>query len=241
MKIDQINYYTTDRINDILESRFGARIDLSEENVDTLTVFQAAVKRELDEMTASIGFNKSMQNPKFVENRLVFDLIANAIKEKKGKDHDGDGDIDSDDYMAAKDKAIKKAMGKDKEVKEDAHSKDMEANLPKIMKMKKELMGKGMKSGDAMDHACDRYGFDPDDVAEYMSRKESVKEGTEMGKIGDVYIKQFAGGKDKGLSVQLTSDKGGYVQMTKDEAKQIAERLLKWATSDSMAYPGDYE
>jgi len=35
------------------------------------------------------------------------------VDEKKGKDHDGDGDIDSDDYLAAKDKAIKKAMGKD--------------------------------------------------------------------------------------------------------------------------------
>ena len=33
--------------------------------------------------------------------------------EKKGTDHDGDGDIDGDDYMAAKDKAIKKATGKD--------------------------------------------------------------------------------------------------------------------------------
>ena len=37
------------------------------------------------------------------------DLVTN-IQEKKGKDHDGDGDIDGDDYMAAKDKAIKKAM-----------------------------------------------------------------------------------------------------------------------------------
>src|SRR6056300_338027 len=35
------------------------------------------------------------------------------IDEKKGKDLDGDGDVDGDDYMAAKDKAIKKAMGKD--------------------------------------------------------------------------------------------------------------------------------
>ena len=35
------------------------------------------------------------------------------VDEKKGKDHDGDGDIDGDDYMAAKDKAIKKAMGKE--------------------------------------------------------------------------------------------------------------------------------
>jgi len=33
--------------------------------------------------------------------------------EKKGTDHDGDGDIDGDDYMAAKDAAIKKATGKD--------------------------------------------------------------------------------------------------------------------------------
>ena len=41
------------------------------------------------------------------------DLNYDRLDEKEGKDHDGDGDIDSDDYMAAKDKAIKKAMGKD--------------------------------------------------------------------------------------------------------------------------------
>ena len=35
------------------------------------------------------------------------------MEEKKGTDHDGDGDIDSDDYLAARDKAIKKAMGKE--------------------------------------------------------------------------------------------------------------------------------
>ena len=34
--------------------------------------------------------------------------------EAKKKDPDKDGDIDSDDYLAARDKAIKKAMGKDK-------------------------------------------------------------------------------------------------------------------------------
>jgi hypothetical protein len=37
----------------------------------------------------------------------------NKMNEAKGKDHDDDGDIDPDDYMAAKDKAIKKAMGND--------------------------------------------------------------------------------------------------------------------------------
>lgn len=41
------------------------------------------------------------------------DCKCDHVDEKKGKDHDGDGDIDGDDYKHAKDKAIKKAMGKE--------------------------------------------------------------------------------------------------------------------------------
>ena len=37
---------------------------------------------------------------------------SDTTMEAKGKDHDGDGDVDSDDYMAAKDKAIKSAKAK---------------------------------------------------------------------------------------------------------------------------------
>jgi hypothetical protein len=48
-----------------------------------------------------------------------FDISHKGMSEKKGKDHDGDGDVDKDDYMAAKDKAIKNAMGKDEIVKEN--------------------------------------------------------------------------------------------------------------------------
>jgi hypothetical protein len=39
------------------------------------------------------------------------------MDEAKGKDLDGDGDVDSDDYKAAKDKAIKASQGKAKKVK----------------------------------------------------------------------------------------------------------------------------
>lgn len=45
------------------------------------------------------------------------------LDEKKGIDHDKDGDVDGDDYKASKDKAIKKAMGKDEQlVKENLKS-----------------------------------------------------------------------------------------------------------------------
>ena len=58
-----------------------------------------------------------MDDIKFEFDQYV-DANYDALQEKK-KDHDGDGDIDSDDYLAARDKAIKKAMGKDEIVKEN--------------------------------------------------------------------------------------------------------------------------
>ena len=54
-----------------------------------------------------------------IEDEFTQFIMANSnLDEKQGKDLDGDGDIDGDDYKHAKDKAIKKAMGKDEVVKE---------------------------------------------------------------------------------------------------------------------------
>jgi len=70
--------------------------------VDTFNGMKKADLREgIVEKAMSKGYSKEQ-----VEEALA------RLKEKKGKDHDGDGDIDSDDYLAAKDQAIKKAMGK---------------------------------------------------------------------------------------------------------------------------------
>ena len=64
------------------------------------------------------------------------------MREKKGKDHDGDGDIDSDDYMAAKDKAIKKAMGKDvdEDQERDHNFYDNKEKAEKIMQIAKDAI-----------------------------------------------------------------------------------------------------
>ena len=44
--------------------------------------------------------------------RQNHEMPEGGVEEGKKTDHDGDGDVDSDDYMAAKDKAIKKSMNK---------------------------------------------------------------------------------------------------------------------------------
>ena len=66
-------------------------------HVDT---FNGMKKAELKEGVVEKAMSKGYTREQ-VEEALA------RLKEKKGKDHDGDGDIDSDDYIAAKDKAIK--------------------------------------------------------------------------------------------------------------------------------------
>lgn len=71
------------------------------------------------------------------------------------------------------------------------------------------------------------------------NKSTPVSEGTEMGEIGNVQIDQYAG-RD-GVMVQLTPVNGErHVQMTKEEALKLSERLKKWASSDEIARPGDY-
>ncbi len=68
--------------------------------VDTFNgMKKASLKESILERAMSKGYTKEQ-----------VEAAVKNLREKKGKDHDGDGDIDGDDYMAAKDKAIKGAM-----------------------------------------------------------------------------------------------------------------------------------
>ena len=75
--------------------------------------------------------------------------MTDEMEEKKGTDHDGDGDIDGDDYMAAKDKAIKKAMGKDESYAmkrmQQAHDQDRRAGKKSTYDIAKEKEAKKEK------------------------------------------------------------------------------------------------
>jgi metal-responsive CopG/Arc/MetJ family transcriptional regulator len=81
-----------------------------------------------DKVVGEVGVlpsGKPVLNRDVIKNNLIKHFRSKYLEEKKGKDHDGDGDIDSDDYSAAKDQAIKKAM---KTEQHDDSAKDMEGN-----------------------------------------------------------------------------------------------------------------
>ncbi len=82
-----------------------------------------------DKVVGEVGTlpsGKPVLNKDVIKNNLVKHFRSKYLEEKKGKDMDGDGDIDSEDYLAAKDKAIKKAM---KNEMDDDSARDKNGNM----------------------------------------------------------------------------------------------------------------
>ena len=118
-------------------------------NANSLAAMSGEVIRQ---MMAEAGEFKADEagsqyhNSLYVENEVKEDEGTNvsykdtdvALDEKK--DHDGDGDIDSDDYLAARDKAIKRSMAKKKPKKENIDTKLAEiGKAAEITKMEAQL------------------------------------------------------------------------------------------------------
>jgi hypothetical protein len=74
---------------------------------------------------------------------MIQSALSKPLSEKKGKDLDKDGDIDSKDYLAARDLAIKKAKGKLEEDLDLGHQDNephmLKADLYRIGKYSMEL------------------------------------------------------------------------------------------------------
>ena len=131
---EDVNYHSENQ-------HLGRAIDAKKEGdksdaLDNLRNFRKAVKETL------VSINEGGDPLRDVEEVMGYNRRGEKeeeprpsnytkVSEKKGKDHDGDGDVDSDDYMAAKDKAIKKAMGK--EVKEDIVKKNIKHIITKVL------------------------------------------------------------------------------------------------------------
>jgi hypothetical protein len=80
----------------------------------------------LDEVTYNIQPGEEV--PSTVKSDDTVNIGDHSMEEKKGKDFNGDGDVDSDDYLAARNAAIKKAKTMKEGVAKDLEIKAMEAS-----------------------------------------------------------------------------------------------------------------
>ena len=80
MKIDNIDYFSVDKLEAMIEQRFGQTIKLSEMDDSTLDLFKQSIEQSIASFERSMGFNSNAQNPKYLENKLLQDAI---IKEQE--------------------------------------------------------------------------------------------------------------------------------------------------------------
>ncbi len=174
------------------------------------TQVQGSQSRKADKEAEKESKKDESIEPKF---KSKFMKMVEAKKAKK--DHDGDGKVESgkDEYMGAKDKAIKKAMGKkvDEASKPDFLDLDKDGN--KKEPMKKAAADKG---GDKKDG---KKGMSAKQEKYFGKKNESVKASK---KVVAESIETTLSFKDM---VKLVQESGGQQQID-----PIDKELFNWAT-----------
>jgi len=148
-------------------------------------------------------------------------LGAYANLEAKKRDVDGDGDIDSDDYMAAKDAAIKKAMGKTEEVSENRF---LAASMEDLEQVVRNLAHTGeMSEDEAIEMAIRK-------LEAMLDGRDDLDEG-EVGEedkvASDIQNALNKHGKDDSKKFQILKARKALNKGDMATAKKIVARYLK--------------
>ena len=124
---EDVNYHSENQ-------NLGLAIDaLRDGDKEEAEIFIGDFHDDLQDLARSFGMEDIMK-------KVDYNLGIGDERLGEKKDHDGDGDIDSDDYLIARDKAIKKAKGEANEEvtpEEEDKLKDIEGELNKASKMHK--------------------------------------------------------------------------------------------------------
>ena len=164
---------------------------------------------------------EAMDNEKIRE--MVKTALQGPVTEKKGKDLDGDGDVDSQDYLAARDAAIKKAKGE----KVD----EMDLNDPVAMRLRAD---KAKRAANAGDDGNDKF-FDTAKLRALKKKRAQIMRDMEQeaelegGPIADKYgdmlnVVDAEIAKEKAM---MGLEEGALEEGASTEEKRIAMRAIK--------------
>ena len=76
MKIDNIDYFSSSKLSQIIAERFGRSVNLGELEDNTLQTFKESVRDSIKSFESAMAFNTQATNPKYMENKLLFDAIV---------------------------------------------------------------------------------------------------------------------------------------------------------------------
>ena len=131
-------------LNESLAQKYGTRIKLESFTLEQLEDARNKLRTQLRDIETNESFN-SVQSEAYQKSKLFLDVLNKAISEaekKAKKDYDEDGKLETpaQEYKGSKDKAIKKAMGKEAEKKNESVIKEGEEDKAELVMAAKDMV-----------------------------------------------------------------------------------------------------
>ncbi len=82
MRVDNLSNYTSNRLSEIIEQRFGQKVELNALDDGTLDMFKDSVVGSMKQFESAMAFNSQSQNPKYLNDKLLLDAI---VKEQEAR------------------------------------------------------------------------------------------------------------------------------------------------------------
>ncbi len=82
MRVDNIDFYSADKLASIIEQRFGQKVELNTLDDGTLQMFKESVETSMRKFETAMKFNTGAHNPKYLNDKLLLDAI---VKEQESR------------------------------------------------------------------------------------------------------------------------------------------------------------
>ena len=76
MRLDNIDFYSSDKLQQLIAERFGQNIYLNQLDDQSLDIFKNSIHESIKSFERSMGFNKTSTNKNYMENKILLDYIT---------------------------------------------------------------------------------------------------------------------------------------------------------------------